>query len=72
VKLGDSVVGDLEVDEDVRDDSGDVASCGEAGVGYDLHETDFGAAVDEADVAGSEGGAELGGDLAIDGLGAVG
>jgi hypothetical protein len=45
---------------------------GEAGVGYGLHEADFGSAIDEADVLLGEGAAELLGGFAVDGVVPVG
>src|SRR6266851_3949856 len=72
VELGDAVVGDFEVDEDLGDDTDDTASGGEAGFGYGTHEADCGSTVDEADAFLGEGAAEALGGFAIDGVGSVG
>ena len=72
MQLGDAVVGDLEIDEDLGDDAYDSTSVGEAGFGDGAHEADGGSAVDEADVLLGEGAAEVLGGFAVDGVGAVG
>jgi hypothetical protein len=72
VKLRDAVMGDLEIDEDVRDNSGDIASGGEDGVCYGLHESYAGTAIDEANAARGEGSTKIVSDLAVDGLSAIG
>jgi hypothetical protein len=59
MELGDALVGDFLVDEDVRDDADDVAAGGECGVRDRAHEADAGAAVDEAEAALGECMAEL-------------
>lgn len=55
VKLGDAVVGDFEIDEDLWDDTDDVAAGCEGRLGDGLHKAYIGSAVYEADVAGGEG-----------------
>ncbi len=48
-------MGDLQIDEDVRNDSGDITSGVENRIGYGLHETYSGSAVYEANAARGEG-----------------
>ena len=59
MELGDALVGDFLVDEDVRDDADDVAAGGECGVRYRTHQADARAAIDEAEAALGDGAAEL-------------
>ena len=72
VELGDAVVGDFEIDEDLGDDAYDAASVGETGFGDGAHEADGGSAVDKADVLLREGAAEVLGGSGVDGVGSVG
>jgi hypothetical protein len=67
VKLGEAVLGDLEIDEDLGDDADNVAACSERSLGDGAHEAYAGAAVDEADTTLGKGAAESLGHLAIDG-----
>ena len=57
MKLGKALVGDFEVNEDLRDDADDAAAGGKAALGDGAHEAEPGAAVDEAEMAGGEGAA---------------
>ena len=66
------MVSDLKIDEDMRNDAGDITSGGEDGVGHNAHKSDLGAAVDEADAARGQSESEFVRYLAIDGLGAIG
>jgi hypothetical protein len=59
MELGDALVGDFLVDEDVRDDADDVAAGGECGVRDCAHQADARAPVDEAEAALRECAAEL-------------
>jgi hypothetical protein len=59
VELGDALMGDFEVDEDVGDDADDVAAGGEGGVGHCAHEAGVAAAVDEAKAALGKGATEV-------------
>jgi len=72
VELGETVVGDLEIDEDLGDDTDDVTTAGDGGFGYGLHEADLGAAVDEADLMYGESTAQGFGLFTIDGARAIG
>ena len=72
VELGDAVVGDFEIDEDLGDDAYDAASVGETGFGDGAHEADGGSAIDEADVLLREGASEVLGGFGVDGIGSVG
>jgi len=72
VELGDALVGDFEIDEDLGDDTDDAASVGKAGFGDSAHEADGSSAVDEANVALGESAAEVLGGFGIDGVGSVG
>ena len=66
------MVGDLEIDEDLRDDTHDAASGGEAGFGYSRHEANSSSAIDKADVSFGESAAELLGCFTVDGIGSAG
>ncbi len=72
MKLGDAVVGDLEIDEDLRDDTYDAASGGRHDFGYSRHEANGSSAVDEADASFGEGAPELLGCFSVDGISSVG
>ena len=72
MEFGDALVGDLLVDEDVRDDADDVAAGGECGVRDRAHEADARAAIDEAEASGGDGAAEFFSGGAVLGASAVG
>jgi hypothetical protein len=54
VEFADAVMRDLEIDEDLGDDTDNLAFCCQGCFGNGLHETDIGPAVDDADVASGE------------------
>jgi hypothetical protein len=72
VKLGETIVGDLEIDEHLGDDADDVTSGLEGSLGEGAHETDTRATVDEANVVPGKRSAEGLGLLAVDGAGTLG
>jgi hypothetical protein len=57
VKFADAVMGDLKIDEDLGDDTDNLAVFCQGRFGDSLHETDIGPAVDNADVASGKGAA---------------
>lgn len=66
VEFGAAVIGDLFVDEDVRNDADDAAAAIDGCLRDGVHEADISATVDEADVAFGEGATEVNGSLLID------
>ncbi len=54
MEAAESGVGDLFVNERLRDDANDVPAGGKSGVGEGAHQTDAGAAVDEAQAAAGD------------------
>lgn len=72
VELGDALVGNLEIDQNLWDDAYDAASSGKARLGYRRHEADGSSAVDEPNVFFGESAAELFGCFAVDGIVSVG
>ena len=59
VQLGEALVADLAVHDDVGNNANDLSTGGEGGVGDDSHEADGGSSVEQAVAAFGNGGAEF-------------
>ena len=71
VKLGEATVGYFEFNQDLRDDSNNLAVSGESGFGDSQHESDLSSAVDETDIVSRDGATQLFGGGFVCGVGSI-